>query len=513
VSKDEAHIIDDFHILKEAISKIHKENPDLNYETEDLEEYFPEGSKVNLEKYQMSDDKKFIIVSNLISDDEGNDLVAEIGGKSFMKDGIVYLCVHCHKKESTSSAVAKITFSPKENITTTTPVQFDSSASKAEGGVITEEEWKGKEPIYREAGTYTVELRVKDDKEEWSDWETVDIKVVEEEGIKSIEAGGDSVFAVFNNGEVEAYGGNSHGQLGNSTTMANSDFQLLVGHGGCFQLATGDKHTLFIDLFRGGKAVGKNSLGQLGIGNRTDAKTFEDIWGVEKIKEVACGNGFSAALTYDGEVYTWGNNEFLQLGHSEEQKFVEMPTKVEGILPVKQISLGSTHVLCLLHDGTMIGWGENTYGQLGLGYKGKSSEPEAGIIKDIKFVCAGEGFSFAVLKSGRVHGFGLNKRNQLGIMGTKEILFPEEILQLKGIVRMVSGRKFTLALDENGQVFAWGQFDEVENDYPISPTLVPNDKYAKDIAATESKGYILTITDEVLEFGTEVERVDVVRGN
>ena len=415
------------------------------------------------------------------------------------------------KKLSSVKAVAKISVSPKEHINTTTLVRFDSAQSIVEDGKLLEEEWKGKEDIYRKPGTHTVELRVKDKNDNWSEWATMDIEVAEKKGIKCLHAGGNSVFAVHFNGIVEAYGGNDYGQLGNSSNMPNKEFEPLVVASGCFDVATGGSHTLFIDLMRFVKSTGKNSIGQLGLGNRLDAKTFQKIWGLEKVKEVVCGENFSAALTYDGDVYTWGNNEYKQLGHSSKQKFVEMPKKVSGLARVKQIALGKSHTVCLLHDGTLVAWGENTFGQLGLGYKGRSNEMGICTVKNIAYVCASSGYTFAVTKNGRVQAFGINKRNQLGVVGEKEVLFPEEILQLKSIVKIVSCADFSVALDEIGQVYAWGQFDSLENDYPVKPEIIHGVKYAKDIAATSAHGYILTQDDKILEFGTDLGDLRVIR--
>lgn len=37
----------------------------------------------------------------------------------------------------------------------------------------------------------------------------------------------------------------------------------------------------------------------------------------KKIREIACGSSHSAAITSNGELYTWGLGEYGRLGHGD----------------------------------------------------------------------------------------------------------------------------------------------------------------------------------------------------
>jgi len=187
-----------------------------------------------------------------------------------------------------------------------------------------------------------------------------------------------------------------------------------------------------------------------------------------------------------------------------------MPKRVNTVANVKQIALGSHHMLCLQHDGNVVAWGENINGELGLGFKGKFNEPAQNELKDIIYLCASNGFTFAVNNKNRVIAFGCNRRNELGVIGEKEILFPEEILSLKKIVKVVSINRFALALDEIGQVYGWGQFIGTDHDYNMKPTMIEGLKYVKDIAATDHRGYILTEDDRILVIRGDYENLEVL---
>jgi hypothetical protein len=81
---------------------------------------------------------------------------------------------------------------------------------------------------------------------------------------------------------------------------------------------------------------------------------------------VAAGAMHSLVLTESGEVYAWGDNEFGQLGLGDMVVRLT-PTKVEGLPKVKAVAAGYDHSLVLTESGEVYAWGWNDYGQLGLG--------------------------------------------------------------------------------------------------------------------------------------------------
>lgn len=75
--------------------------------------------------------------------------------------------------------------------------------------------------------------------------------------------------------------------------------------------------------------MGSNQEGQLGIGDkisqsRPSPTLIEDLMGIPAEKMV-CGNRFSACLTEDGDVFTWGSNAYGQLGHSDYTPYSYSP--------------------------------------------------------------------------------------------------------------------------------------------------------------------------------------------
>ncbi|MBS5913361.1 hypothetical protein NYE69_00930 [Paenibacillus sp. FSL R5-0527] len=84
---------------------------------------------------------------------------------------------------------------------------------------------------------------------------------------------------------------------------------------------------------------------------------------------------------------------------------------------MKQVSSGYRHTLFLHNDGTVSAVGGNEHGQLGTGAKSQevAVEPvQAAALKDIVSVSAGDGFSLALDKDGAVWAWGNNEQGQLG---------------------------------------------------------------------------------------------------
>lgn len=86
---------------------------------------------------------------------------------------------------------------------------------------------------------------------------------------------------------------------------------------------------------------------------------------------VSAGELHSAAVTEDGDVYTWGDGFCGQLGHGDKRPQV-LPVQVtKGGLDdecVTNISCGSRHTLAVTEDGDCFSWGLGHFGVLGRCY-------------------------------------------------------------------------------------------------------------------------------------------------
>lgn len=190
--------------------------------------------------------------------------------------------------------------------------------------------------------------------------------------------------------KVYAWGSNYHQQLGsavaNTGTQAYSSTPVEVtglGSGTITAVAAGAFHSLaLVD----GKVYtwGYNGNGQLGNGTYSDTSTPKPVvvagstsTPINNIVQIVAGGTFSAALTADGKVYTWGNNNYGQLGRTPTSPFTSDATadlvQVDGgnsgvnpLTNIKKIAAGGSTCYALSNDNTTVyAWGYNGSGQIG----------------------------------------------------------------------------------------------------------------------------------------------------
>jgi alpha-tubulin suppressor-like RCC1 family protein len=155
-------------------------------------------------------------------------------------------------------------------------------------------------------------------------------------------------------------------------------------------------------------------------------------------------------------VLGWGQNSFGQLG-DESFSQADLPVAATGLNFVTSVAAGRRHSLALLTDGTVVAWGDGASGQLGDGEELSSDRavPVEGLT-DVKAIAAGENFSLALLENGTVMAWGANESGQLGDGSTAFSDVPVPVDGLSGVSAIAAGGEHALALLEKGTVVAWG---------------------------------------------------------
>lgn len=67
-------------------------------------------------------------------------------------------------------------------------------------------------------------------------------------------------------------------------------------------------------------------------------------------------------------MFSWGQNQYGQLGLGGNRQSISTPQIIQSLqgVPFTQLSAGGAHSFALTHSGAVFGWGCNKFGQLGL---------------------------------------------------------------------------------------------------------------------------------------------------
>ncbi|MFF3608449.1 RCC1 domain-containing protein [Streptomyces sp. NPDC002463] len=263
--------------------------------------------------------------------------------------------------------------------------------------------------------------------------------------------------ALLHDGTVQAWGGNSNGQLGNGTTTGQGFPAAVAGLSDVSRVAAG---VHFAFAVRGGRVLawGDNAFGQLGNGATDSAATTRpvSVQSLDKVKDIAAGCYHAAALREDGTVWTWGRNTDGQLGTGSTADR-NTPKKVPGVVDAVAIAIGCYHTLALTADGTVKAWGRGTYGQLGNDDTDSSPSPvDVKHLDGVARIYSGSYHNFAVLDDGSVRAWGWNAGGQLGDGTAVNRTTPVPAPALSGVQELAGGWKHTLAVLDDGSVLAWG---------------------------------------------------------
>jgi alpha-tubulin suppressor-like RCC1 family protein len=231
--------------------------------------------------------------------------------------------------------------------------------------------------------------------------------------IKAISAGTVHNVALTDDGKIFSWGSAQGGQLGLSekylsklnnkeffistptlVPMKNNDMKII-------KISCGEAHTIVLNNKKEVYSWGFGSNGQLGLGFCEDSfelgtglsnsriftpKKIESFQKKILINDIQCGKTFSMFVDTNGKLYACGVNDLNQLGIPEpppqthlknmdcQCKDFVIPTKLIYFtnMKVEKISCGEAHCVAIIkstqnYDKIIWSWGNNRYGQLGLG--------------------------------------------------------------------------------------------------------------------------------------------------
>jgi uncharacterized repeat protein (TIGR02543 family) len=288
------------------------------------------------------------------------------------------------------------------------------------------------------------------------------------------------------------------------------------------KIETGYKNSGYISSSGKVFVWGLNDSNQLGDGTLINRATPTDITSRfnlnsnDVITGVKFGLKNAAAISSSGRVYTWGYNEFGQLGDGTINNR-NLPVEITSRFnltnndKIVELTLGQEHSSALSSSGRVFMWGKNNNGRLGDGSSINRNNPtditstfglKTGerIIK----ISLGVFHSSALSSIGRVFMWGWSGDGQLGIgesgvykTSPIDITNRFNLINSDKIIDISIGGYHSSALSSSGRVFMWGK----NNDGRLGDGFVLNQELPIEITSNFNLPFGERIIDLNLGFG------------
>ncbi|WP_422614015.1 RCC1 domain-containing protein, partial [Bifidobacterium indicum] len=186
-----------------------------------------------------------------------------------------------------------------------------------------------------------------------------------------------------------------------------------------------------------------------------------------RFSQTSAGDMCSMGIDSKGDLYTWGDNLFGELGRDTgSSEYDGRPGRVTpptGITSFTQASAGDMHSMAIGSDGNLYTWGDNYDGQLGRDTTGTPANrpgrvtPPTGVT--FTQASARYGYSMAFGSDGNLYTWGDNSGGQLGrdTTGTPYDR-PGRVTPPTGVTltQISANGTYSMALGSDGNLYTWG---------------------------------------------------------
>ncbi|KAJ1527956.1 hypothetical protein ONE63_007889 [Megalurothrips usitatus] len=188
--------------------------------------------------------------------------------------------------------------------------------------------------------------------------------------VRDIACGSAHSAAITSGGELYTWGLGQYGRLGhgdNATQLKPKVVKALLGRH-VVQVACGSRDAQTLALTSDGMVFswGDGDFGKLGRGGSEGCSVPQNVERLNNLAvcQIECGAQFSLALTKQGQVWTWGKGDYYRLG-LDSDAHMRWPTLVEALRGerVVQVAVGALHCLAVTDEGRVYAWGDNDHGQ------------------------------------------------------------------------------------------------------------------------------------------------------
>jgi len=291
-----------------------------------------------------------------------------------------------------------------------------------------------------------------------------------------VSAGAFGSFALAD-GTIYAWGRGDSGQLGNGSTPLFQGTPVVVSAPAGVRftaLSAGGTHVLALGDDGRAYAWGDDAEGQLGNDSAYLNQSTPVVVAVPagvRFTSISAGYAHSLAIGDDGRTYSWGYDGFGELGDGASG--VDQPTPVQVVTPpgvtFRSLAAGGHHNLAIGDDGKAYSWGWDQYGQLGddAVFTDHLTPVPVAAPAGVTFatVVSGEHHSMAISTSGDAYAWGQDSNGQVGNDAAlvNQPLPVAVALPAGTKVRSIAGGGYhTVAATTDGRAYSWGYDDDGE---------------------------------------------------
>jgi len=267
--------------------------------------------------------------------------------------------------------------------------------------------------------------------------------------------------------DVQCWGSNQYGQLGDGSTMGSAtNFShtpvFVSGLTGVSKISTGANHTCAI-VSGAVWCWGLNNYGQLGDGTTTNRNTPVQVSGITNATDVAAGSSHTCVIVGSGSLKCWGRNYRYQFGNGNTTDSTTPVSAGNSLTTFASITTGpkGDDVCARMTDSTAKCWGVNWYGQIGDNTTTDRTTPTtvlsaAGVTQtNVTSIVAGNFHVCAIISSSTMKCWGYNSNGQVGNGNLTNQKLPVTISGLSGVSQVDLGSGHSCAYTAS-TTYCWG---------------------------------------------------------